>query len=275
MATGKSNVRKWARSFVFLPSVKFWLSKIPGLRAIYAPIWGVHPIDRELGIDTSGLVGTGEIHQDKGLTTLINPYIGSQPSIVRKGLAALGDCAEYTFVDFGGGKGRAVVVASEFPFRNIMGIELSPSLAGTARSNASRIALQFPDRSTVTIANANVSDFVLPPGRLACFNYHAFGLELLSEVVQKFEALLRGNTPHMFFVYYNPVHFEVLDNSSAFQRFYAQQLQYDESEIGFGPDVDDGVVSWQSVKGAVPIKHRGDDRKIVLNASGERARVVD
>ena len=275
METGKSYLRKWARSFLFLPSVKFCLSKIPALKAIYAPLWGFHPIDRELGIETSGLVGTEEIHRDKRLITLINPYIGSQPSIVRTGLSALGDCTEYTFVDFGCGKGRAVAVASEFPFRSIVGIELSPSLASTARSNASRIGRQFPDRSTVTIANANVSDFALPPGRLACFNYHAFGLELLSEVVERFEAALRGNTPHMFFVYYNPVHFEVLDNSSTFKRFYAQQLPYDEGEIGFGPDQDDAVVIWQSVQGEITAQHHGANRKITLNASGERARVVD
>jgi len=275
METSKSFLRKWARFFLFLPSVKFCLRKIPALQRIYAPLWGVHPIDRELGIETSGLVGTEEIHRDKQLVKLISPYIGSQPSIVRKGLSELGDCAEYTFVDFGCGKGRAVAVASEFPFRSILGVELSSSLASTARSNASRIARKFSDRSTVTIANVNVSDFQLPPGKLACFNYHAFGRELLSEVVQKFEAALAGDAPHMFFVYYNPVHFEGLDASPAFKRFYAQQLQYDEGEIGFGPDQDDAVVIWQSLKGAVPTEHAGANRKITLNALSESARVAD
>lgn len=275
MGMGKSHLRRWARLFLFLPRVKSCLCKIPALHAIYAPQWGVHPIDRELGIETSGLVGTEEIHRDKKLKHLINPYIGSQPSIVRRGLSALENHADYTFVDCGCGKGRAVVVASEFPFRSIMGIELSPSLAATARSNTSKIARRFPERRPIEVATANVIDFPLPKGRLACFNYHAFGRELLSEMVRKFEAALASDIPHMFFVYYNPVHFEVLDGSHAFKRFYAQQLPYEQGEIGFGPDGDDAVVIWQSRRGAILSRHPGADRKITIDDSSGRATLRD
>ena len=78
----------------------------------------------------------------------------------------------------------------------------------------------------------------------------------------------------MFFIYYNPVHFELFDASPAFRRFWAQQIPYDESEIGFGPDGDDAIVIWQSLRGAIPTQHQGADRKIILTAPG-RAQLAD
>lgn len=41
----------------------------------------------------------------------------------------------YTFVDLGSGKGRVLLVASEFPFHKIIGVEISPELTALARRN--------------------------------------------------------------------------------------------------------------------------------------------
>ncbi len=43
--------------------------------------------------------------------------------------------APYTFVDVGSGKGAAVLFAGEFPFRKLMGVELTPELIEIARRN--------------------------------------------------------------------------------------------------------------------------------------------
>jgi hypothetical protein len=102
------------------------------------------------------------------------------------------------------------------------------------------------------------------------FNYHAFGAELIAEILAKCEAALTsGALPHMFFVYYNPVHSEAFDASPALQRFYVEQILYDNSEIGFGPDRSDLVAIWQSVEGSVPTPHKRTDRKIIrIHAMG-------
>jgi SAM-dependent methyltransferase len=162
---------------------------------------------------------------------------------------------DYTLLDFGCGKGRAAIVASEFPFRQVIGIELSPVLAAKAQANAAIIANRFPERPGITIINANVLDIALPPGKLAIFAYHPFGGEILAAMVKRLGAALAAGTPHIFFVYYNPVHADVLDTSPAFQRFYAGEIPYDKSELGFGAEVRDIVVIWQSVRGAIPNSH--------------------
>jgi SAM-dependent methyltransferase len=264
VANLKSRLRKSLRDFLYIPQIKNSIEKIPGGMMIYPPVQRTHPFDRQYGIDTSGFVSVDDLHSDKDLLALINPYAGSQPSIVRAGLAALGDIADYTFIDLGCGKGRVTAVATEFPFREVVGVELSSALAQVARVNTAKIARRFLNRPRVTIAEANVIDFALPKGKLVFFTYHAFGPELIAQMIAKIEAALGADTPHMFFLYYNAVHFEAFDASSAFTRFYARQILYDKSEVKFGPDPDDTVVIWQSVRGSVPTPHPRADWKIVI-----------
>jgi SAM-dependent methyltransferase len=275
MANLKSCLRKPIRDFPYLSSVKKFIESIPGGIGIYPAVQRTHPFDKQYGIETSGFVAVEEIHSDKNLQPLINPYAGSQPSIVRAALAALGDIADYTFIDLGCGKGRVTTVATEFPFREIVGVELSPALAGMVRVNTAKIARQFPDRQRVTVVEANVVDFALPPGKLVFFTYHAFGPEIVAQMVARIEAALDGATPHMFFVYYNPVYFEPFDASPAFTRFYAAQIPYDKTEIGFGPDPDDAVVIWQSVRGAGPTPHPRADRKVAITKHLWKAGLAD
>jgi SAM-dependent methyltransferase len=249
-------------SVLYARAVKRSLDHAPLTRRLYK-VWDRgHPFDHEFGVDTLGIVAADQITQDQRLAAQIVCYAGSQPSIVRAGLAALGPMEEYTLLDFGCGKGRAAIVASEFPFRQVIGVELSPVLAATARSNAAIIAERFPERPSITVMNANVLEFVLPAGKLAIFAYHPFGAEILAGVVRRLEAALGAETPHIFFVYDNPVHADVLDASPAFKRFYAGDVLYGKSELGFGLFTHDAVVIWQSVRGAIPTPHRDVDRKV-------------
>lgn len=275
MPVQRSRLKSSIRSFLYAPSVKNFMLKIPGLRNIYPAVERPHPIDRSYGIDTSGFVKVDEISSDASIRRLINFYAGSQPSIVRTAISALGNIEDYTFVDLGCGKGRVTTVASEFPFREVVGVELSAELAKVAEENSVRVAKRYPTRTRVSIIEGNVVDVPLPLGKLAYFNYHAFGPEILAQMVRKFESGLEAGTPHLFFIYYNPVHGDIFDSSPVFERFYAAQLCYDSSERGFGPDADDTVVIWQSSRGAIARSCESADRKIIITKPSIRAELAD
>src|ERR1700759_315755 len=99
MARMRSHLRKAIRAFFYISPVKKFLETIPVIREVYAPAQRTHPIDRIYGIDTSGVVQVENIHPDRSLQSSIFAYVGSQPSIVRRGLLALGDIRDYVFVD--------------------------------------------------------------------------------------------------------------------------------------------------------------------------------
>jgi SAM-dependent methyltransferase len=251
--------------------VKHCLEAIPYVSRVLPSYHRTHPFDRQYGIDTSGVVPVEMITSDKILSHKINPYGASQPSIIRRAITALGTTDDYEFIDLGCGKGRAMVVASEFPFRRIAGIELSPDLTKVARRNIATLQRRFPARPPLEAVEGNAITFPLPKAKLVLFFCHSFGEELLSQLISSLEAAISSGTGPIFFMYYNPVHGNVLDASRAFARWFADTLPYDKRELGFGPDTEDTVVIWQSVNGASATAHLHADRPIIITTPRWRA----
>src|SRR5271154_1163699 len=117
-----------------------------------AHVNSIHPIDSQYAIRTSGAL-PGSVLQVGDSVKKNAGYVGSQPSIIRRALNAIPNHNEAVFIDVGCGKGRALVVASEFPFRSIIGVELSPELAELAEENSQVVARNFSKRPPITIVN--------------------------------------------------------------------------------------------------------------------------
>jgi hypothetical protein len=68
-----------------------------------------------------------------------NRYQASPTVEVTELLARLPTHDNFTFIDIGSGKGRVLLLAAEFPFRKIVGVEFSPELHATAQRNLTRL----------------------------------------------------------------------------------------------------------------------------------------
>lgn len=228
----------WARP------VKSVLERVPRVRRIYHGWSRRHPYDLAHGVDTSGAIGTAEHAPDAAAASEIVEYAGSQPSIVRAALASLPDHDRYTFVDLGCGKGRPLLVASEFPFLRLVGVEIAKELADIARGNADIIARWHPRRTPVEIQVGDATAVVPVSERVVYFMYHPFSGALFAALIANLERQLDGGLQHAFIVYYNPVVGEVIDRSPRFERWRAITVSYAANELGYGPDLSDSVVIW-------------------------------
>lgn len=238
---------------MFAPPIRRICIRVPLLRAVYSGCLRRHPIDLQYGTDTSGLVDPLSLAGDARLASQLSPYMGSQPTIIRRALDTLGDISGYTFVDIGCGKGRPLIVASEYPFALALGYDISADLVRTANVNAAAMARRFPQRPPIRAVNANVSELPVPSGNVVVFLFNPFGPGLMASLLGKLETgLASGAIQHLFIVYDNPVCGAVFDGSSYLKRWYAGVFAYDHHELGFGPEVEETVVVWQSVRGARP-----------------------
>ena len=248
---------------MFTPPIRRICIRVPLLRAVYSGCLRRHPIDLQYGTDTSGLVDHLTLHRDATLVGQLRPYMGSQPTIIRRALDTLGDIAGYTFVDIGCGKGRPMIVASEYPFALALGYDISADLVRIANANAVVMARHFPQRPPIRALHANVSDLQVPSGKAVVFLYNPFGAELMRSLLEKLEAeLASGAIQHLYIVYDNPVCGEVFDNSRYLTRWFAGEFTYDHEELGFGPEDKESVVIWQSVRGARPDAFSNRNRPI-------------
>jgi len=203
-----------------------------------------HPYDRAHGVRTSGMLPGFLLGDPMDVPTTI--YSASQPSIIRQALATIPDPQDCHFLDLGCGKGRPLLVATEFRFATIIGVELSPTLSRIARRNADFFSRAHPDRTPIVVIGGDALAHELPAEKLVIFLYNPFHRPLMAQLLRRVESSLQAISRELYIVYYNPVWADVFDASTALERRFAAQLSYGQSEIGYGPDESDAVVVWQN-----------------------------
>jgi SAM-dependent methyltransferase len=203
----------------------------------------------------------------------ITGYLGCVPSIVRAGLQRLPDVSGATFVDLGCGKGRALIVASEFPFARVVGIELDKHLAGIASRNASIVSSRRPGRPPIEVVCGDASSFAVPDGDVVAFLYHPFDGTLVRRLVDHLVAASWADR-QLFVVYANPVHGALFDERTEVHRWYAETLPCTEEEAALGGAPTETVMIWR-LGPPEPASSHPTSGCLVVNAWGDRADIIE
>lgn len=111
------------------------------------------------------------------------------------------------FIDYGAGKGRAVLLASTFPFKRVIGVELVPELAAIARENLRKASKRLRCQQ-VEIVTADAPEYSLPDDTTIIHFFNPFEGEILSRVAHNIKAsllksprqltIIWGRKPHYF-----------------------------------------------------------------------------
>lgn len=126
-----------------------------------------------------------------------------------------------SFVDFGSGKGRAVVAAAIFPFRKITGVEISDSLCEISRKNIRK--MRFRHAGKIEIVQSNAVTYALPKDSNLLFFFNPFTGGTLAQVVNN---IIKSHCEHdrpIYIVYFNANHFENIiydDKYKCIRRIY-------------------------------------------------------
>jgi SAM-dependent methyltransferase len=124
----------------------------------------------------------------------------------------------FVFVDMGSGKGRALLVASEFPFAKVVGVELSNHLHGIAEENIKRYHPASQQCTAFHLHCMNVVDYVYGQQPLVLFLADPFGRETVRSVIANLEASLRATPREAFVVYIYPQFEDLLRSSNFFRK---------------------------------------------------------
>jgi hypothetical protein len=195
-----------------------------------------HPFDLMHGVETSGLIPAGNLTTGHPNDTHVTAYYGVAPSILRtlidlwRATTPPHPISHYTFIDFGAGKGRAMLVASELPFHQVIGIELNPTLADTAQLNldhwlASHAAdPTAPPLAPIRLYEQDALTFDLPRTPTLAFLFHPFEAPVLKLLLRRIEARVakKPGTPAPAFdlLYVNAECRNILDRHPAFTRLF-------------------------------------------------------
>ena len=93
--------------------------------------------EAQFGVSSEGRVALHELAIDSESRALGFPYVPSPGLLVDTLLFNLEeDLSRFCFIDFGSGKGRVLLVASHYPFREVVGVEFAPELHQIAQTTS-------------------------------------------------------------------------------------------------------------------------------------------
>lgn len=150
---------------------------------------------------TSGTVGW----QERLLGRFHSAYQPTDPAAFQAMMAELPiDFRQFTFVDLGSGKGRALLMASEYPFLRIIGVEILPALDRAARENIR--AYQSPRQrcSQIQTICADAREFEFPADPLVLYLFNPLPESALRQVIERLEKSLAEFPRPVWIVYHNP-----------------------------------------------------------------------
>jgi hypothetical protein len=123
------------------------------------------------------------------------------------------------FVDFGSGKGRALLVASRFPFRSIIGVEFLEELHKIAEGNIRACAPQGNQCADIRSVCMDVSDFEIPQTPLVAYLFNPFVPPVLDHLVANLRCSLL-QVPRTCFVVYFKAKYASVFEAAGFQRIH-------------------------------------------------------
>ena len=124
---------------------------------------------------------------------------------------------EFSFIDLGSGKGRALILACEFGFQKMVGVEYSPHYHEIAVRNLDTYRKHVKHVPPIELVQGDATTFDLPNGKSVVFLFNPFQGPAFSGLVTNLEHALKATTDEIYVAYVNPVCKEQLDPASGFR----------------------------------------------------------
>src|SRR5215470_1991473 len=135
-----------------------------------------------------------------------SPYQPSDPSLFHEMMSTLKiDFGQFTFADLGSGKGRTLLMAAEYPFARIIGVELLPRLHEIAQENIGKFKSEVQKCFQLESICGDASEFSFPPGPLVLYLFNPFPVWVLEHVMTNLKQSLRDHPRPLYLLYHNPL----------------------------------------------------------------------
>jgi hypothetical protein len=169
--------------------------------------------DAVYGTETTSWVDVDEIGVSGPNVTHAVGYIPTRAWEFRELMSKLNVPPNGTFVDFGSGKGRALLLASNYGFRRVIGVEFSAQLCEIARSNVAAYRRRKRDGAPIVLLEEDATEYKFYDDETVIYLYNPFDSVVLSAVLEGLVASIRRQPRQVWIVYNNPRWPEVVEKA--------------------------------------------------------------
>jgi len=128
------------------------------------------------------------------------------------------DLSQFTFIDYGSGKGRTLFLAAEYPFKKVVGIEFAEELHETTVQNIRSFSSSKQQCFDLESWMTDATTAELPAGPCFIYFFNPFEEEAMRKVAIQIAESYRASPRKMYLVYYKPKHAAVIEEQDCFVR---------------------------------------------------------
>ena len=132
--------------------------------------------------------------------------------------------AECVFVDFGCGKGRPLLVASEFGFKEVRGVDFAHELCEIAKKNCAVYKTKMGFSTEFQIIECDVSNYSVNADENVFFMYNPFDETMVYRVLYNITSSLQTKQRKILIIYNNPRHTHIFEQWDNFIKLYEYNL---------------------------------------------------
>lgn len=177
-------------------------------------LWHELVDERHYGISTLQIADIKHLHLADNYH-----YQGASYFVIHQILRQLPIEAKKTvFIDFGAGKGRALVVGASKHFAQVIGVELSNELCQTAQQNIAKVQHRYP-HTRFELVNIDATMYTIPSNANVLFFFNPFGGLVMQQVINNIQQSVQKYPRPLYVVYVNPVFSHLFLNNN-FSVFY-------------------------------------------------------
>jgi Methyltransferase domain len=210
-----------------------WNTFREALSYLAAPDLRSDGFDQAHGVDTASAVYAHEISFRGAAGLSASHYHPAPARVIAHALRELPvRHDDYVFVDFGSGKGRALLVAADFPFQRVVGVEASPTLHDCAVQNIARYHSDQQQCRAIEAHCMDCLDYEFPDANIVLYMYHPFAATVMRDVLKRVARAFAGSTRQIYIVYLSPFHDRVFHELEGFEEVGGcQVMKFDQSWV--------------------------------------------
>jgi len=242
----RSYIRKFRKSIslrgitgtcaiVVLELVNYFANMSPArIRKLAARKERESEFDKKFGINTGGCIPLSDLDVDNDNWIYGTRYQAIYPLDFGEVLDPFNlQYKDFTFVDVGSGKGRAIIIASALPFKKIIGIEFSGELHEVALANLDHCFGSGMRREDIELYCMDAIDFQLPAEPLVLYLYNPFSDPVMTMFVENVVISLRKHPRRILVLYFSPSYSDSWDEANLFYKKHSTDLLciYDTQEF--------------------------------------------
>lgn len=194
------SARFMARS---VPALKGVVTKFGSLLSRYTD-WRTEAFDRQFGTDTCHRVDLAclGVQEETGYELEDWQYGPVNQEFFHEMIRNVGvNFSNWSFLDVGSGKGKALLLATQYPFRRIIGVEFCEQLSAVAEENVRKFEAATGKTQHIELVTRDFMSYEIPAEPLVVLFNNPFPLSVADRAIGHIEEALERHPCPMFVIY--------------------------------------------------------------------------